>query len=366
MRSISLKKFNSILLCGVLLCAVLYFAKKVLIPVTFAAFFAMLFVPMCNFLEKKKIHKAITALISVLITLAVGLGIIFLVYQQGKELAKQFPEMQKKSEKMIQQAESYVEQRFDIPKEQQEQTVKKEAKKMSESSADFIQKSFMGFMDFCAATVLTIIFMFLFLYQREKYESFFMMLSRNPSTEQAKEMIGNISKVSAQYLRGRVLSILIFTVCFTAGFLIVGLKGAFFLAFVSALLTIIPYIGSIIGGLFPFAVALVTEDSSGAAVGALAVILIVQGIDNYFVEPYIIGGQVSISAFFTILILFIGGLLWGVAGMILFIPMLGVFKIICDSIPDLHPYGYLIGDQKEITGESRIVKWFKKKFRKDK
>jgi len=215
-------------------------------------------------------------------------------------------------------------------------------------------------MDFFAAFVLVIIFMFLFLFQRDKYESFFLKLSAASATETSKEMIHNISKVSAQYLRGRVLSILIFTVCFTAGFLIVGLKSAFLLAFIAALLTIVPYIGSIIGGLFPFAVALVTGDS-GVAVGALAVVLIVQGIDNYFVEPYIIGGQVSISAFFTILILFVGGLLWGVAGMILFIPLLGIFKIICDYIPELNPYGYLIGDQKENTGENKLVKWFKKK-----
>lgn len=362
MYSITLKEFNRILLCSILVCVVLFFGQKVIIPITFAAFFAMLFTPMSNLLEKHKFKRWLTALLSIIITLGIGTAIVLLVFFQGKDFAKEFPKMEEKSKKMIRDGEMYIAVKYNVPIEKQEEVITKQLKSLSESSGSFIKKSFMGIADFFAAFVLVIIFMFLFLFQREKYESFFLKLTKNTPTENTRKMLEEIIKVSQHYLRGRMISIVIFTICFTIGFLIVGLKNAFLLAFIAALLTIVPYIGSIIGGLFPFAVALVTEDSNNAAFGALAVILVVQGIDNYFIEPYIIGGAVNVSAFFTILILFIGGILWGVAGMILFIPMLGVFKIICDHVPALNPYGFLIGDQKEIKGESKFKKWFKKKF----
>ena len=114
----------------------------------------------------------------------------------------------------------------------------------------------------------------------------------------------------------------------------------------------------------PLAVALVTGDSGSAALGVLIVVLVVNAIDNYWIEPYVIGGHVSISAFFTILILLVGGLIWGVAGMVLFLPMLGVAKIIFDSIPEMKPYGYLIGDQKDHSSSGNMFDKIKKLFSK--
>ncbi|MCZ8284421.1 MAG: AI-2E family transporter, partial [Bacteroidia bacterium] len=82
------------------------------------------------------------------------------------------------------------------------------------------------------------------------------------------------------------------------------------------------------------------------------------------IEPYVIGGEVNISGFFTILILLVGGLIWGIAGVVLFLPLLGVAKIIFDAIPELQPYGYLIGDQAQEKQSTRLLKKLKGLFGK--
>jgi len=363
MNAIPLKRVNALLLFGILVCLILYFAKKILIPVTFAIFFAMLFAPLCNWLESKGFKRAITSTIAILLTIAVGTGIVLMVFLQGKSLVEKFPVMKERAKQITEQGKNYVNERFGINKKKQEQLVDKQIKSASQASGRLIKQSFINVTDFFTAAVLVILFMFLLLYQREKYEAFFLKLSRNVPVDEEHEMINRICKVSQQYLRGRMISIVIFTVFFTIGFLIVGLEDAFFLAFIAAVLTIIPYIGSIIGGLLPFAVAIVTTDNFNVALGALAVIGIVQAIDNYFIEPYLIGGGVSISGFFTILIIVVGGMLWGIAGIILFIPILGVAKIIFDSFPDLAPYGFLIGDQKEIKPSTKFKKFVKNRLK---
>ncbi len=365
-EKISLKQVNRFLLLGVLVTTILYFAKQVLIPVTFAIFFAMLFTKLSNKMESKGVKRIITALLSLLIIIAVTFGIGALVFMQSKKLAKELPQIEEKAKKFKTNAENYISVKLDIPKEKQEELISKKIKTFMESSGDGLKNFFAGFIGMIGSAVMVLIFTFLFLYQREKYESFFIRLCDKTQPEEAKKLIQKISTVSQSYLTGRALSILIFTALFTTGFMIIGLKNAFLLAFIAALLTIVPYVGSIVGGLFPFAVALITEDDTNVAIGALAVIVIIQGIDNYFIEPYIIGGEVSISGFFTILILLIGGLVWGVAGMILFLQMLGVAKIVFDSVPELQAYGYLIGDQKEEKTSGRIMEKIKGLFKKKK
>ena len=361
-----LRTVNSFLFFSVLVCAILYFAKQVLIPVAFAAFFAMLFTPLSNRMEKIGIKRVFSALLSLLIIIVVTVGIGTLVFLQAKKLAEDFPKMEKRSEQFMQKAQSYISEKLNVPRQKQDVLINKQLKSFVESSGSFFKSFIEGSVGIMASAIIVLLFTFLFLYQREKYEHFFVRLCDDTPERDSKKLIGKISKVAQSYLTGRVLSVLIFTVLFFTGFLIIGLKGAFLLAFIAALLTIVPYVGSIIGGLFPFAVALVTEDSMNVAVGALAVIVVIQAIDNYFIEPYIIGGEVNISAFFTILILIVGGLLWGVAGMILFLPMLGVVKIVFDSIPELQVYGYLIGDQEKGKPSTRFFKKIKDLFGKSK
>ena len=120
---------------------------------------------------------------------------------------------------------------------------------------------------------------------------------------------------------------------------------------------------NIVGGVFAAGTALVTK-SPGAALAVIGVMALIQLIDDYFIEPYIVGSQVNLSPLAIIVILVIGGLLWGVAGMILFIPLLGIAKVIFDHVPSLQPYGYLIGDDKKEDDNSftkKIKDWFQKR-----
>ena len=137
---------------------------------------------------------------------------------------------------------------------------------------------------------------------------------------------------------------------------------AVLLAGIAALLTVIPYVGTVLGGLFPVMMALLTEDVQ-TALWAGVVMLAIQTIDNYFIEPNVVGGEVNLNALWSILSILAGGMIWGVAGMIVFLPLFGIVKIVCDHVQPLKPIGYLLG---EPGGQkpSRIREWFKEKFGK--
>jgi hypothetical protein len=152
---------------------------------------------------------------------------------------------------------------------------------------------------------------------------------------------------------GRLISIFILAVLYIVGFIIIGLKNGIILGAIAAIFTFIPYVGPFIGGLVPFFMAVVSG-SFNIAFWVVVVITLAQLFDNYFIEPYFVGGAVNISAFFAIFILILGGVIWGIAGVILFLPMLGIVKIVFENVEGLHPFAYLIGDQEDALASTKI------------
>ena len=98
---------------------------------------------------------------------------------------------------------------------------------------------------------------------------------------------------------------------------------------------------------------------SGMIIGVLITYAIVQFIQTYILEPLVVGAEVNINPLFTIFVLVAGELVWGIPGMVLAIPLLGIAKIICDHIEPLKPYGFLIGQEKKSKGG--LLERFKKK-----
>lgn len=72
---------------------------------------------------------------------------------------------------------------------------------------------------------------------------------------------------------------------------------------------------------------------------------IIQFVDNNILVPRIVSSKVQINALFSIVVVLLGGAVWGVPGMFLSIPAIAIVKIIFDRIHDLKPWGKLLGDE---------------------
>jgi predicted PurR-regulated permease PerM len=156
---------------------------------------------------------------------------------------------------------------------------------------------------------------------------------------------------------------------YAIGFSIAGVKNAFFFAVLCGLLEIVPFIGNITGTALTLSMSLVQGGGMNLVIGILITYIVVQFIQTYIIEPLVVGAEVNINPLFTILGLVAGEMLWGIAGMVLAIPLMGITKVICDHIVPLQPFGYLIGEEKKpekgFTGKVRdLAKTFKGAFSK--
>jgi predicted PurR-regulated permease PerM len=360
-----LGRVTQVLIFAFALVAGLHFARPFLIPLAFGIILAMLVLPVCKKLEGWGWKRGWAVLVCVLLIMAVAAALVAALTAPIASFNQDLPQLQSSFEQKLAQVQQFLVERFNIPVQKQQEALKKGASAL-QSAGKYLAGFVAGFFGFLAEAVLVLVYVVFFLTGREKYENFVVQLNRENDPGEVREVLGQISNVSSQYLVGRLLSILILAVLYTVGLSIVGLKYAVLMGSIAALLTIVPFVGTTLGGLFPLGAALFS--GSGSPLAAAAVILVVQLLDEYLLEPLIVGGKVNISPLAMIVGVVLGGLIWGVAGMILFIPLIGMAKIVFDHVPALHPYGYLIGtgesEDKEKEYVQKAKNWFKQKLGK--
>jgi predicted PurR-regulated permease PerM len=354
LKPIGLERVNKILLFAILISIILYFGKDFFVLITFSGFFAMLMTPMSNRLEKRGVSRVFSSILSVLIIIAVIAVVILLLSAQIANIGKELPQIESRLQQSIADLQYWLSENLGVSTEQ----IKDHATNAIGTAGSLITGFVKGVFTLIGKFILVMVFTFLFIHQRGKYENFIVMLSKDEKRSETEEVINKISKIAHHYLAGRILAVFIIGIFYVIGFSIIGLKDFVILSTLAALVTIIPYIGALLGGLIPFSMAVI-GGSFNQSVWVVIIVLIVNLIDHYFIEPYVVGGSVSISPVFTILILILGGVVWGLAGIILFLPLLGILKIVFENVAGLEPYAYLIGDQQESSASMKI--WLKLK-----
>jgi predicted PurR-regulated permease PerM len=153
--------------------------------------------------------------------------------------------------------------------------------------------------------------------------------------------------VAQQYLVGLSQMIVGLWIMYGIGFSIIGVKHALFFAVLCGVLEIVPFLGNLVGNILTILMAISQGGDTTMIISILATYGLIQFIQSYILEPLVVGAEVNINPMFTILGLVAGELLWGIPGLVLAIPLLGIVKIIGDHVVALKPYSDLIGEEKK-------------------
>lgn len=351
-----------VLLFFFLVFAGLYFAKPFLVPIAFAGLLSMLFLPISRRLERKGVGRGIATLLCILLLLTVVGGLITLLAWQVSDITSDAEQMEQRLMQMITQLKQSISNTFGVSPERQEQLFKQQGQ--GGGSASKMVAGFMGsIMSFLVDAVLVLVYIFLFMFFRRHLKTFILKLVPEQEKRNAQGIIHDTQEVAQQYLGGLGMMIVCLWIMYGIGFSIVGVKNALFFAILCGLLEIIPFVGNLTGNALAILMVITQGGGANMIIGVLVTYAIVQFLQSYILEPLVVGAEVNINPLFTILVIVLGELVWGVAGMVLAIPLLGIVKIICDRVEPLKPYGFLIGEnkKKKKSGFTEKIKgWFKK------
>jgi predicted PurR-regulated permease PerM len=361
----SLQKATTILLFVFLFFAGIIYAKTFLIPLVFATLLSMLLLPLCRKFEKWGISRIPSIIFCILIVLMVIAGIVFIFYTQIISFTNDIVQVEQKLLEKITKIQVFIESKTNVPAKDQMAWLKEKYSTLLDSSASFIKSLVMGLSETFIALGLVIIYIFFFLLYRDRFKVFILRLFKEEAHHQVENVINRTKDLILHYLTGLLIALTILGTMNAIGLLALGIRQAIFLGFLAGFLNIIPYVGTLIGSLFPILMAILFKDSMWFVVGVIAIFAFNQFIDNNITTPNVVGSHVQVNPLATIMAIIIGGITWGVAGMILFIPLVGIFKIICDNVDDLKPIGYLLGEEegqkKGGTFLKKILAVFKKK-----
>lgn len=362
---LSLRNAVLVLLLFSISVVILYFAKPFLVPLCLAGVLAMLLLKICTKLELRGVKRGVAALMGVLLLVLAFAVIVMLIGWQLSGFTENMVELKRQGLSLLEQFRNWLDGYLGIGRQQQEELVST-AEGSSSGTGDMLLGFASGLLGTTVDTILVLVYVFLFLLLRRKIKNFVLLLVKEPYRDNATDIMHKSSTVAQQYLEGLSKMIVMLWIMYGIGFSALGVENALFFAVLCGLLEIVPFVGNLLGTSFTVLAVAAQGGGTDLILGVIAVYMVVQFVQTYVLEPLVVGSQVRINPLFTIIALVAGELLWGIAGMVLAIPLMGVLRIVFDHIPPLKPYAYLIGsDSKDRTSLLDKVKgWFGQKSKK--
>jgi predicted PurR-regulated permease PerM len=352
----NLKKYpfylrGTVILFGLVLCSyALANLRGILIPFSFALFLAILLNPLADRLQQWKLPRVAAIALSLVIAIVVIAGVWYFLATQVMHFTDQLPVLQQKSEQLVSRLQQDLLRNFKIPMEKQNQYI-------TEAKAGI--KPLVGaLLGTVAGTMMTVfllpVYTFLMLYYKTLILNFLYEIFAEENAQEVSAVLHQVKGAIQSYMAGLLIEGLIVAVLNTLALLLFGVPYAILLGVLGALLNVLPFIGGLLAVLLPVIVATITHDGFNTQIGVIISYIVIQFTDNHFLIPYIVSSKVKINALISIVAVLLGGAVWGLSGMFLSIPFIGILKIIFDRIPEMKPWGRLLGDQLPVKARTPV------------
>ncbi len=334
-------KSTIILLGLVLIVYILGHLGAVLIPLSFAAMVAILLNPLCNWLQNKKVPHMTAIILSILVAVFVFGGIGYFFFSQMSSFTSELPLLKQRLADLFGRLQTELDARFGIDIEKQNQWFDEAQDKLKPIAGSAIG----GIAGSLYMLLLLPVYCFLILYYKTLLLNFMYEVFAKDKTKEVAIVLTQTKMAIQSYMFGLLLEGLIVAILNTSALLLLNVHYAILIGVMGAILNVLPYIGGLIAIAIPVLIATITKDGFQTQIWIILLYLLIQFIDNHFLIPYIVSSKVKINALISIVIVLMGGALWGISGMFLSIPFIGLLKIVFDRIPELKPWGKLLGDE---------------------
>jgi predicted PurR-regulated permease PerM len=189
------------------------------------------------------------------------------------------------------------------------------------------------------------VFTALLLYHRQRWVQVLSALVGPAWSLRLPVLLKRIVDNYARFITGMLQVYLIVGALNSAGFLLLGVPSPILFGMLTAVMTMIPYVGILASSLLPISLAYTSTGDIWLPLGVIAVLGIVQYLEANLIFPRIVGGRLGLNTLVSLLVIFAGGALWGVAGMILFLPLVSILKLVSMEVPAWRPLQLLLGDE---------------------
>lgn len=327
------------IIAGVLLLIYfLYKVQSIIIYIAIAAVISLIASPFIQFLKRKlKIPNTLAVIVTMILFLAIFSGLISmfipLIIKQGENLSLlNIDQLESNIQNLLNQINDYfLAHNIDILNEIKNADLFKNV-----TAIPNLLNSVIGTVGSLSIGLFSVLFITFFLMKDTHIlENSLYVLVSDKSENKLRKSLSTINHLLSRYFIGLVFQITILFVIYTIVLLIFGIENAIVIAFLCAILNLIPYIGPIIGGILMLFLTMSSNlgyDFQTVILPTTIYVMIgyvfAQLIDNFLSQPLIFSKSVKSHPLEIFLVIMIGGILFGVTGMIVAIPTYTAIKVI--------------------------------------
>lgn len=338
----------------------LFVLRSILVPLAFALMLAILLNPFVNFINSKGISRVVSISIALLITILLVAGLCYFVSSQIVKFSNNLPVLEKKSTILFHNLQFWLQNNYSLPFYKQQQYIAE----LGENLKPLIGQTLGTVLGTFSMIVLLPIYIFLMLFYKTLILDFLYEVFAEENSDRVSTVLFQTKNAIQNYMVGLLVEAIIVAIMNSIALYLLGVPYALLLGIIGAILNVLPYIGGIIAIALPVLIATITKDGYATQVGILIAYSVIQFIDNNILVPRIVSSQVKINALVSLVIVLLGGAVWGVSGMFLSVPFVAVLKIIFDRVDGLRPWGKLLGTEVPVFHKGQL--WHKRKKRKEK
>ncbi|QDH80368.1 AI-2E family transporter [Echinicola soli] len=335
-----------VLLLIITIAFIMILGKKLLVPLMLAGLLSMLLTPLCEKLEKWKVPETVSALLSLLSGIIIVGAIIMLVILQIKGVSQDLGNVGQRVDEFFASVDQFFSVYLGIHLGLENGINKEQVVNVLQSGNESMPQLLLSAIGSLTGLVFTPVFIFFMLIYRRHLTHFLVQLFKNHNQREVKREVLHIRRMVQGYIIGLLKVMAILAVLNTGALYILGIKHALFFGLFAAILNVIPYLGPFLGAILPFSYAMLTSDSMLSPFIIIILFAIIQLIESNFLTPKIVGSNVNLNAFITLLGLLLGGAVWGIAGMIVIIPSLAILRRIFELSDSTKPFAFLLAEEK--------------------
>jgi AI-2 transport protein TqsA len=333
-----------ILIAIVLAIFLLSSGKYIFIPLFSALLVSVLLLPLTQFLERRKTGRSLAAFISVILFIGFLVAVATLLIKQIVRFSKDIPQFQKRIQEIVAQIQQWIERNFQIDTQQQMAYINDSASSMLNTLTNSLGDILLSAVTVTVWTIFIFVYTFFMLYHRRLLLQFVIGLFKHGYHSRVHDVISDTRKIINHYVLGLLIEMVVMGIVNCSVFAIMGIPYPLLLGMLAAVLNIVPYLG-IYTAMAIGVVITIANGTGNQTIALILALLIIHFIDVNILLPRIVGSRVKMNPLITIVAVLSGGLIWGIPGMFLFIPLVAILKIIFERVKGMQAWALLMGTE---------------------
>jgi len=362
---------------GIVVVAVLYFTREILVPIALAVLLSFVLAPLVRFLQRLKVPRSLAVMGAVAAALALSLSLATMVMIEVNQLANDLPRYQSTLSDKLHNLRDAVGRAGLLNASSMLKNLDRELKSQERGDAATrpslsagpasktpipvevhqpdpgASETLVAILQPLAApfttTAIVIIFLIFFLFQREDLRNRFIRLAGSDDLERTTAALDDAGdRLSKLFLTQLILNA-IFGAVIGLGLAVIGVPSASLWGLLAAILRFVPYIGAILAAALPIALAAAVGSDWTMAIWTMALFAVVESVTGQVVEPLVCGRTAGLSPVAIVIAASFWTWLWGPLGLLLSTPLTLCLVVLARHVDRLQFIDVMLGDQPALT-----------------